>query len=182
MEKLKVDWVDAALFVAAAITISLLAALDLHQTAVLYGNLHVLMRLDNWSVAAAGSLHVLSYPAACRLFNTSAPNAGNLSSAVLIACPPDSYVAIVTNGDYDVFCNATEAYRGWGTVGGYYGYAYVYHGVETLSCIEVSVSSLQNYLMGYGGGEGGHIPSMYWGAYGKLIIDSWTGGFGGGKG
>jgi hypothetical protein len=188
MEKLKIDWLDVAFFVTAAITISLLAVLDLHQTAAMYGKLPVL-RLNNWSVLSLGSLHVLSYPAACKFFNMSAPNAANLSSAVLITCPPDSYVAIVTNGDYDVACNATEAYRGWGMVGRYYGYAYVYYGVKALSCIEISVSSLQNYLLGYGGGEGGHIPAMYWvyvddgvdipamywGAYGKIILDSWAG-------
>ena len=158
----------------AVITILFLAALDLHWFVALLSELSVL-RLDNWSVLTSGSLYVLSYPTACLLLNMSAygPHTGNLSNAVLIACPSPSYIAIVSDGDYYVSCNATEVYKGWGLVDRYYGYVYVYSGVRALSCIDVSVSSLQNYLQGY---ESGHITAMYRGAYGKIIIDGWTSG------
>jgi len=143
------DLVGAAFVFAVAATVLSFIALDLHWFNTLPNE--AVFRLDNWSVLASGSLYILSYPTACLFFNMSAygPHAGNLSNAMLITCPSPSYVAIVSNGDYDVSCNATEAYKGWGLVDRYYGYVYVYDGVKALSCIDVSVSSLQNYLLGY---------------------------------
>ena len=176
MKKLdRLDVVTIIVTVFAVALISYFTAVDL-QRFVVRGELLSILRLSNWSVLASGSIYVLSYPTACALSNMSASTTGsvNQSKAVLIACPSASYVAIVTDGDYYVSCNATEAYKGWGLVDKYYGYIYVYEGVKALSCTEISASSLQSYLLGCEGCEGGRIPAMYWGAYGKIIIDSWT--------
>ena len=83
-------------------------------------------KLNDWNVLASGDLYVLSYPATCGV-------SGSLASTVTIACPSDSYIAILVDLDYKVSCNGTTIYKGWNTAKGYYGYAYIYR-AKTLSC------------------------------------------------
>jgi len=101
--------------------------------------LHV-PKLDSWNVLASGDLYVLSYPAVCNISVSSARTA-------TIACPSDSYIAVLVDLGYHASCNSTVIYKGWNWVRGYYGYAYIYRS-RTLSCVLYSSE---------GGGGGGGI-------------------------
>jgi hypothetical protein len=83
-------------------------------------------KLDSWNMLASGDLYVLSYPAVCNI-------SGSLASAVTIACPSDSYIAVLVDLGYHVSCNSSVIYKGWNWAKGYYGYAYIYR-AKTLSC------------------------------------------------
>jgi len=97
-------------------------------------------KLDSWKILASGDLYILSYPTACRLsiMKINMTSIGTMTDIVSIACPSDSYVAVMTNGEYAVFCNSTTVYEDWNTVDGYYGYVYVYRAKVLLCKLDYS--------------------------------------------
>jgi len=126
------DPVDAALIVFFVVLVPLLVvALTLPVIAGYFGQfdlpakLHT-PKLDSWNVLASGDLYVLSYPAVCNI-------SGSLADTVTIACPSDSYIAVLVDLGYHVSCNSSVIYKGWNWVKGYAGYAYIYR-AKTLSC------------------------------------------------
>jgi hypothetical protein len=131
------DWLDLSIigitvFVMALVLVAAVMYELRHHTD-LQNELHT-PRLDDWNILASGDLYILSYPTACKLdMQSNMAGARTTANVVSIACPYDSYIAIVAIADYGVFCNGTTVYEDWSTVNNRHGYTYVYQ-AKALSC------------------------------------------------
>jgi len=138
------DPADTTLIVFFVVFIPLLVvALTMPEIAGFFGQFYLpaklhTPKLDSWNVLASGGLYVLSYPAVCKI-------SGSLVNTATIACPSDSYIAVLVDLGYHASCNSSAIYIGWNEADGFYGYTYIYR-AKTLSC---------SILYPPGGNEGG---------------------------